>query len=56
MQAASTDPAPHKYNRAPVDESLAVQACRKGAFACSSQAAKNHDAARVQNKMNCLYL
>ena len=49
MQAASTDPAPHKYNRAAIDESLTVQACRKAVFACSSQGAMSHDAIIVQN-------
>ena len=58
MQAASTDPAPHKYNRAPIDESLAVQACSKAFFACSSQGAKSHDAVIVQHmiRLSCLYL
>ncbi len=52
MQAASTDPAPHKYNRAPIDESLAVQACRKADFECSSEGAKSHYAAILQNIVN----
>ena len=52
MQPASTDPAPHKYNRAPIYESLAVQACRTADFACSSQGAKSHDTATVHLQLS----